>query len=40
MTIYPASRPQVFAAGTLDFTASLGSPAVAQVLENVWRKLA
>ena len=40
MTVYPGSRPQVFAAGTLDFTASLGSPAVAQILENVWRRLA
>jgi N,N-dimethylformamidase beta subunit-like protein len=40
MTIYGPGRPQVFAAGTLDFTASLGSPAVSQILRNVWKLLA
>ena len=40
MTIYGPGRPQVFAAGTLDFTASMGSSAVARLVENVWDALA
>ena len=39
MTIYGPGRPQVFAAGTLDFTTSLRSPAVARLVDNVWAKL-
>jgi hypothetical protein len=39
MTIYGPGRPQVFAAGTLDFTASLGLPGVATLVDNVWNKL-
>jgi hypothetical protein len=39
MTVYPANKPQVFAAGTLDFTASMGSPQVAQIVQNVWDEL-
>jgi hypothetical protein len=35
-----ASGAKVFAAGTLDFTASLGSPVVAQLVDNVWARLA
>jgi hypothetical protein len=39
MTIYGPGRPQVFAVGTLDFTASLGSQAVARLVDNVWARL-
>jgi hypothetical protein len=39
MTIYGPGRPQVFAVGTLDFTASMGSQAVARLVDNVWARL-
>jgi hypothetical protein len=40
MTIYRSpSGAQVFAAGALDFTASLTSPVVAQLVDNVWARL-
>jgi hypothetical protein len=40
MTYYRSSSgAQVFAAGALDFTASLGSPVVAQLVDNVWAHL-
>jgi len=40
MTYYRSSSgAQVFAAGALDFTASLGSPVVAQLVDNVWARL-
>ena len=31
---------KVFAAGALNFTASIGEPAVARLVENVWARLA
>jgi len=41
MTYYRSSSgAEVFAAGSLDFTASLGSPVVAQLVDNVWARLA
>jgi hypothetical protein len=40
MTYYEtAAGAKVFAAGTLNFTASIGEPAVAQLVENVWTRL-
>jgi len=41
MTYYetPAGA-KVFAAGALNFAASIGDPAVAQLVENVWTRLA
>jgi hypothetical protein len=40
MTYYETSRgAKVFAAGTLNFTASIGDPAVARLVENVWSRL-
>ena len=30
---------KVFAAGALNFTASIGDPAVARLVENVWARL-
>jgi hypothetical protein len=40
MTYYETPRgAKVFAAGTLDFTASIGEPAVSQLVENVWSRL-
>jgi hypothetical protein len=40
MTYYetPAGA-KVFAAGALNFAASIGEPAVAQIVENVWSRL-
>ena len=40
MTYYetPAGA-KVFAAGALNFTASIGDPAVARLVENVWARL-
>ena len=41
MTYYETpSGAKVFAAGALNFAASLGDPQVAQLLENVWSRLA
>jgi hypothetical protein len=41
MTYYRTSAgAEVFAAGVLDFASALGQPAVAQLLENVWARLA
>ena len=40
MTYYETSRgAKVFAAGSLNFTASIGDPAVSQLVENVWARL-
>jgi hypothetical protein len=40
MTYYETPRgAKVFAAGTLNFTASIGEPAVSQLVENVWSRL-
>ena len=41
MTYYetPAGA-KVFAAGTLDFAASLDSPVVSRLVDNVWTRLA
>ena len=40
MTEYETARgAKVFAAGTIDFAASLDDPAVAQLVENVWARL-
>jgi len=40
MTYYETpSGAKVFAAGALNFAASLGQPQVAQLLENVWARL-
>ena len=40
MTEYETPRgAKVFAAGSLDFAASLDDPAVAQLVENVWARL-
>lgn len=40
MTYYETPRgAKVFAAGTLNFTASIGDPTVAQLVENVWARL-
>ncbi|MEK6273794.1 MAG: N,N-dimethylformamidase beta subunit family domain-containing protein [Actinomycetota bacterium] len=40
MTYYETPRgAKVFAAGALNFTASIGDPAVAQLVENVWARL-
>jgi hypothetical protein len=40
MTEYETARgTKVFAAGALDFAASLDDPAVAQLVENVWARL-
>jgi hypothetical protein len=40
MTYYETPRgAKVFAAGTLNFTASIGDPAVSQLVENVWARL-
>jgi hypothetical protein len=40
MTLYrAASGAKVFAAGSLDFTASIGSPAVSRLVDNVWARL-
>jgi hypothetical protein len=40
MTYYetPASA-KVFAAGALNFAASIGDPAVARLVQNVWNRL-
>jgi len=41
MTYYEsASGARVFAAGTLDFTASITDPSVSQLVQNVWTRLA
>jgi len=41
MTYYESpSGARVFAAGTLDFTASITDPAVSQLVQNVWTRLA
>jgi hypothetical protein len=40
MTYYETPRgAKVFAAGTLNFAASIGQPTVAQLVENVWARL-
>jgi hypothetical protein len=40
MTYYETRRgAKVFAAGTLNFAASIGQPTVAQLVENVWARL-
>ena len=40
MTYYEtASGAKVFAAGALNFAASLGNEQVARLVENVWNKL-
>ena len=40
MTYYETTTgAKVFAAGALDFAASLGRPDVAQLMENVWARL-
>ncbi|TML72198.1 MAG: hypothetical protein E6G13_06090 [Actinobacteria bacterium] len=40
MTYYETPRgPKVFAAGALNFAASLGRPDVARLVENVWSRL-
>ncbi len=40
MTYYETpSGAKVFAAGTLNFTASIGNPAVSRLVENVWARL-
>jgi hypothetical protein len=40
MTYYETPRgAKVFAAGALNFTASIGEPAVSQLVENVWARL-
>jgi len=40
MTYYETPRgAKVFAAGTLNFTASIRDPAVSQLVENVWSRL-
>ena len=40
MTYYETSAgAKVFAAGALNFTASIGDPAVAALVENVWSRL-
>ena len=40
MTYYETARgAKVFAAGTLNFTASIGESAVSQLVENVWARL-
>jgi hypothetical protein len=40
MTYYETPRgAKVFAAGALNFTASIGDPAVSQLVENVWARL-
>ena len=41
MTYYEsASGARVFAAGTLDFTASINEPPVSRLVDNVWARLA
>jgi len=41
MTLYRTpSGARVFAAGTIDFAASLGVPAVARLVDNVWARFA
>jgi hypothetical protein len=41
MTYYETpGGARVFAAGALNFAASIGDPAVAQLVENVWTRLA
>jgi hypothetical protein len=41
MTYYETSAgAKVFAAGTLNFAASIDEPAVTRLLENVWARLA
>ena len=41
MTYYrTAAGAQVFAAGVLDFASGLGQPAIAQIVENMWARLA
>jgi hypothetical protein len=40
MTYYETpGGAKVFAAGALNFTASIGDPTVAQLVENVWTRL-
>jgi hypothetical protein len=40
MTYYETPRgAKVFAAGTLNFAASISQPTVAQLVENVWARL-
>ena len=40
MTYYETpGGAKVFAAGALNFTASIGDPAVSQLVENVWARL-
>ena len=40
MTYYESpGDAKVFAAGALNFAASIGDPAVAQLIENVWTRL-
>jgi hypothetical protein len=41
MTYYESgSGARVYAAGTLDFTASIAEPAVSRLIQNVWARLA
>ena len=41
MTYYEASSgARVFAAGALNFAASINDPAVSRLVENVWSRLA
>ena len=41
MTYYEASSgARVFAAGALNFTASITDPAVSRLVDNVWSRLA
>jgi hypothetical protein len=40
MTYYETrAGAKVFAAGALNFAASVGSPPVSQLLENIWERL-
>jgi hypothetical protein len=40
MTYYESpAGAKVFAAGVLNFAASVGNPAVSRLLENVWARL-
>jgi hypothetical protein len=40
MTYYETgSGARVFAAGALDFTASINDPAVSRLVDNVWSRL-
>jgi hypothetical protein len=39
MTYYETAGAKVFAAGVINFGASLGQPAVERLLANVWARL-